>query len=168
MNNLSGKWALVTGASAGLGEQFALQLAEMGASLVLVARRKERLDKLAQSLREQYKVEVVVLAQDLSKHGAPANLFAATEGSGKPITVLINNAGLGVHKTFLDQTSHQLQEQIHVNILALTELTHLFGGAMSQRKEGYILNVASVAAFMPIPGYATYAATKAYVLSLSA
>lgn len=167
MNNLNGKWALVTGASAGLGEQFAIQLAQMGASLVLVARRADRLQKLATTLQDQYKVETRVLALDLLKAGAGENLFAATEQKGIPVSILINNAGFGVHKPLLDQTVQQTAEQIQVNITVLTELTHRFGMAMSTRHEGYILNVASVAAYMPIPGYAIYAATKAYVLSFS-
>jgi short-subunit dehydrogenase len=161
--DLRGVTALVTGASSGIGEAIARQLAGQGADLILTARRRDRLDTLAGALRETHKVRVDVVPLDLGTPGAAQELFLRTEGEGRPIDVLVNNAGFGVHERFADVAWDRTASQLQLNILSLTELTHRFVGAMIGRGRGWILNVASLGAYMPVPSYATYAARKAYV-----
>jgi hypothetical protein len=161
--DLRGRTALVTGASSGIGVSMARQLAAAGASLVITARRKDRLDALAKELREAHGTDVVTIALDLGKPDAPAALFEATEGAGKPIDVLVNNAGFGTQERFDRMPWAKAAEQIQLNVVSLTELTHRFLGAMLTRDRGHVLNVASIGAYMPVPWYATYAAGKAYV-----
>ena len=167
MNELKGKRALVTGASSGIGADFARQLAERGLNLVITARRQDRLIGLQSELIEQYGVEVEVLPTDLSEAGAGRALFDATEGAGKPIDVLLNNAGFGSQGAFVEIPWETMAQQIQLNILGLTELSWLFGRAMKERGSGWILNVASIGAYLPAPGYATYAAGKSYVRNFS-
>jgi hypothetical protein len=155
--------ALVTGASSGIGEAMARQLAGRGADVILTARRRERLDALAADLREAHGVRVDVVALDLGTPGAAEELFARTEGEGRPVDILVNNAGAGVHDRFADIGWDRTASQLQLNIVSLTELTHRFVRAMLARRRGWILNVASVGAYMPVPSYATYAAGKAYV-----
>jgi short-subunit dehydrogenase len=164
---LSGKTALVTGASSGMGHCFAEQLAAMGADLVICARRKERLDELAARIRESHGVEVLVIPVDLTEAGAAEKLFESTEGAGKPIEVLINNAGFAIFSPFVDIPWERTRQQIGLNVFALTELTWRFTGAMRGRGRGNILNVASFAGYTAVPNYATYAAGKAYVRNFS-
>jgi hypothetical protein len=151
--DLRGMTALVTGASSGIGAAMARQ----------VARRRERLDALAASLRDACGVRVDVVAVDLGAPGAAEELFARTEGEGRQVDVLVNNAGSGVHERFADIPWAQTASRLQLNVVALTELTHRFVRAMLDRRRGWILNVASVGAYMPVPSYATYAAGKAYV-----
>ena len=158
-----GLTALVTGASSGIGEAMARQLAEQGADVILTARRRERLDALAADLRDAHGVRVDVIPLDLGVPGAPAELFARTEGEGRRVDVLVNNAGFGVHERFTDIAWERTASQLQLNIVSLTELTHSFVRAMLERNRGWVLNVASVGAYMPVPSYATYAAGKAYV-----
>jgi uncharacterized protein len=161
--SLKGKWALVTGASSGIGVDFARQLAGLGASLVIVARRKDRLEALAAELRAANGVEVTVIDLDLSEASSAERLFAATEGAGRTIDILINNAGGGIHQTFLEIPLERTRQQIQVNLTSLVELTWRYARAMRQRGGGHILNVASIGAYTPSPFYATYSATKAFV-----
>jgi short-subunit dehydrogenase len=161
--NLKGKTAVVTGASSGLGTAFARQLSAMGASLVVTARRTDRLERLAAEIKAAGGAEVNVLPMDLQESDAPGRLFSATEGAGRPVEVLINNAGFATHGSFIKTPYEKLRGQIFLNMSALTELSHLFANAMAGRGSGYMLNVASYAGHMPIPYYAVYAATKAYV-----
>ena len=161
--SLSGQRALVTGASSGLGVSFARQLAAAGASLVITARRKDRLETLAEELRKKHAIEVLVIASDLGKPEAAKALFDATEGAGKTVDILINNAGFGTKQPFLEQTWDKTFEEMQLNLVSLTELTKRFGVAMTQRKRGAILNVASVGAYLPTPSMATYGAGKSYV-----
>jgi uncharacterized protein len=161
--DLRGKTALVTGASSGIGEAAAKQLAARGANLVLTARRAERLEALAAALRREHGVEVRVVPLDLGTPTAARELFAKTEGEGLSIDVLINNAGFGTQESFTDIPWSKTLEQIQLNVVSLTELTHLFVTAMLARGGGHVLNVASIGAYMPVPSYATYAAGKAYV-----
>lgn len=163
MKDLAGRTALVTGASSGIGERFARRLAERGARLVITARRTERLEKLAEELRAAHGVEVTVIALDLGTVDAAQKLFEQTEGAGIAIDVLINNAGFGTQEYFVEIPWEKTREQIQLNITSLTELTWRFSRAMLARKRGWILNVASIGAYMPVPCYATYAAGKAYV-----
>ncbi|MEW5853811.1 MAG: SDR family oxidoreductase [Myxococcota bacterium] len=161
--NLSQHTALVTGASSGLGEAFARRLAAMGADIIITARRKDRLETLAADLRTHHGVQVTVLPLDLSAPGAARELHAQTEGAGRRVDVLINNAGFGVQDRFVDIPWEKTAEQLQLNVVALTELTWLFARDMKARGRGYILNVSSIGAFLPSPFYATYSAGKAYV-----
>ena len=154
--------ALITGASAGLGVEFARQLSKRGHRLVLVARRKERLDALAGELGNARAVVI-----DLSVTGAVAELVANIEGAGEQVDILINNAGFGLRGHFAEQDAGRLRQMIDLNCGALTELCRAVLPQMIERRAGGILNVASTAAFQPGPGMAVYYATKAFVLSLS-
>jgi uncharacterized protein len=166
MDNIAGKWALVTGASSGFGIEFATLLAQRGANLVLVARRKEPMEHLADNLRRDLHIEVAVRAMDLSQRGAAAELKANLDRDGIQIDVLVNNAGYGLYGQFVDQPVERLREMLELNMLTVTELAHLFGGDMARRKSGHILFIASLLGYQATPGYAAYAASKAYVLLL--
>jgi short-subunit dehydrogenase len=161
--NLKGQTALVTGASSGIGVHFARQLAARGANLVITARRKELLDKLAADLQERHGVQVTCLPMDLARPDAAKQLFDQTEGAGKPIDILINNAGFATFGPFIDIPRKTINDVIDVNIRALTELTHRFSQVMHSRNRGHILNVSSGAGYVPVPFYAVYAAAKTYV-----
>jgi short-subunit dehydrogenase len=154
--------ALVTGASAGLGVEFARQLAKRGHRLVLVARRKERLDELAQELGNARSVTI-----DLSKSNAAARLMGDIEAKGETVDLLVNNAGFGLIGRFAELDAVREREMIDLNVGTLTDLCRAVAPTMIARKSGAILNVASTAAFQAGPGMAVYFATKAFVLSLS-
>jgi short-subunit dehydrogenase len=154
--------ALITGASAGLGEEFARQLSAKGHRLVLVARRKERLDELAAELGNARAVEL-----DLSQPGATALLMANIAKHGETVGLLVNNAGFGLAGRFAELDGLRQREMIDLNCGALTALAHAVLPGMIERKSGGILNVASTGAFQPGPGMAVYFATKAFVLSFS-
>ena len=154
---------LITGASAGLGVEFARQCAARGAPLALAARRRDRMEKLAAELGG----EVHVFAADLAKEGAAVSLIAELEAEGLSVGTLINNAGFGLGGKFADRPLGKFSEMIELNIRALTELCHLVLPAMRERGTGGILNVASTAAFQPGPNMAVYYASKAYVLSFT-
>lgn len=154
--------ALITGASAGLGVEFAHQLSKRGHRLVLVARRKERLDALAGELGNARPVSI-----DLSEAESAAKLMADVDAAGEQIDLLINNAGFGLRGYFTEQDPLRLRQMIDLNCGALTELCRAVLPQMIERRSGAILNVASTAAFQPGPGMAVYYATKAFVLSLS-
>jgi short-subunit dehydrogenase len=160
------QWALVTGASSGLGVEFAKALAKRGFNLVLTARRIEPMIVLAKDLRGRWNVDVVVEGLDLSEPQAPASLMSQLTRQGIDLQVLINNAGFGLFGPFLENETTRLRQMLEVDVLALTELSLLAGQSMKARREGHILLVASVAAFQPTPLYAAYGAAKAYVLSL--
>jgi len=154
--------ALVTGASAGLGVEFARQLSKRGHRLVLAARRKERLDKLAKELGNARAVAI-----DLSKANASAELMADLEAAGEQVEILVNNAGFGLIGRFAELDAKQQRQMIDLNVGTLTDLCRAVSPELIKRKSGAILNVASTAAFQPGPKMAVYFATKAYVLSLS-
>src|SRR5205823_2463767 len=154
--------ALVTGASAGLGVEFARQLSKRGHRLVLAARRKERLEELARELSNARAVAI-----DLSKANAAAKLLADVESAGEHVDVLINNAGFGLIGRFAELDAKRQRQMIDLNAGALTDLCRAVAPGMIERKSGAILNVASTAAFQPGPKMAVYFATKAFVLSLS-
>lgn len=158
----AGRRALVTGASAGIGQALALDLAAAGANLVLTARRVDRLEALAAHLRATYRVEVLVVAADLAQPEAPEQLYAATEGAGLSIDVLVNNAGFGYLGSFTASSAAWERKMVEVNCAAVVHLTHLFVPRMVARGSGYILVLASVAGFLPVPYMATYAATKVF------
>lgn len=162
-----GKTALITGASAGLGVEFANQLAARGANLILVARRKDRLQSVADAIKVMRKVDVTVIVADLAETGAAEKLFKSLARKKITVDVLINNAGFGTFGEFKNADAQKLSEQIQVNVLALVELTKLALPSMIKNNEGVILNVASTAAYQPVPYMAVYAATKAFVLSFT-
>jgi short-subunit dehydrogenase len=156
------KVALVTGASAGLGVEFARQLSERGHRLVLAARRKERLEGLAAELGKARAVAI-----DLSKKDAAAKLMADLEANGEEIDLLVNNAGFGLIGRFAKADAKRLRQMIDLNVGTLTDLCRAVAPRMIDRKSGGIINVASTAAFQPGPNMAVYFATKAFVLSLT-
>jgi short-subunit dehydrogenase len=157
-----GKWALVTGASAGIGEALAVELAQAGVHLVLTARRRERLEALASRLASQHSVQNRVLVADLTRPEAPAEIFAGTEGAGLPIEVLINNAGFGEYGEFLRSDPELQINMVQVNCTAVVHLSRLFLPRMVERRTGAMMIVASTAAYQPVPYLATYSATKAF------
>jgi short-subunit dehydrogenase len=165
--NYQGMTALVTGASVGLGEAFAKQLAAQGANLVLVARSEDKLNRLADALRQQAKVEVTVLRADLSSTESVDRLLAEVRSRGIGVDLLVNNAGLGLFENFIDTSLSLQMEQVNVNVLALVRLTHAFLPGMIAARRGGVINIASNAAFQPLAGADLYAASKAFVLFFS-
>ncbi|MBL8342168.1 MAG: SDR family NAD(P)-dependent oxidoreductase [Rubrivivax sp.] len=159
--------ALVSGASAGIGEALARRLAREGFDLVLVARRARKLQALAAALTAEFGVKAWVHAADLSAPGAAAALSAAMKRARRPIHLLVNNAGVLQVGEFKAQPPDRHRQLIELNVLALTQMLAHFVPPMVKRGRGQVLNVASIAAFQPVPMLATYAATKAYVLSLT-
>lgn len=156
------KVALITGASAGLGVEFARQLSASGHRLVLVARRKDRLEALAKELGNARAVAI-----DLARPGAAAKLMADLEKAGEEVELLVNNAGFGLFGKFATLDPGRLREMVDLNVGALTALCRAVAPRMIERRSGAILNVASTAAFQAGPGMAVYFATKAYVLSFT-
>lgn len=161
-----GQVALITGASAGLGEQFAHRFARDGHDVILVARNEARLNAIAERLRI-HKVRTFVVPFDLADPATPAKLFAEVERRGLEVDFLVNNAGFGTNGAFLDLDLARELEMVQVNCTALLELCHRFLKPMRARGRGRVLNIASTAAFQPGPFMATYFATKAFVASLS-
>ncbi|HSP78304.1 MAG TPA: SDR family oxidoreductase [Myxococcaceae bacterium] len=161
------KTALITGASSGIGLDFARLFAEGGYDVVLVARGQERLEALAKELGSQYGVGALALPADLSDPEAPGRLMERLRAEGRQVDVLVNNAGFASYGAFAGTELEEELRMIQVNITALTALTKAVLPGMLERKEGRILNVASTAAFQPGPLMAVYYATKAYVLSFS-
>jgi len=159
--------ALITGASSGIGEALARCFARGGHGLVLVARSGDKLKAQAQALASEFAVRVTVLPVDLSRPGAAAKLAASLKRRRIDIDVLVNNAGVLEHGAFVKTPARRHQELIDLNVSSLTAMLAQFVPAMVERRRGRILNVASIAAFQPVPMLATYAATKAYVLSLT-
>ncbi len=161
----SGRRALITGASSGLGIEFAELLAAQKINLVLAARRKEPMEKLAEDLRRRHGVDVLVEPIDLAVPGAAARLKDSLNERAIQIDILVNNAGYGLQGEFLKTPIERTTDMIQLNITALTELSYVFGRDMAARGSGEILLIASLLAFQPVPTYAAYAATKSYVLS---
>jgi hypothetical protein len=157
-----GKWALVTGASSGIGVALARELAAAGVNLILTARRVDRLQSVATELAAEFSIEVRVLPADLNQRAAAEELFAATEGAGLSVDILINNAGLGQYGRFLDGKLDQELSIVEVNCTSVVHLTRLFVPKMVERKQGWVLVLASTASFQPVPYMATYAASKAF------
>jgi uncharacterized protein len=162
------KTALITGASGGIGEEFAHQLARRGAKLVLVARRLEKLEELRVTLLERHPgLEIDIVPADLAMPGSAGGLADAVGVLGRHVDVLINNAGIGLHGKFDSQAPSANAAQVQLNCVTLVELSAHFLPAMTQAGSGLIINVASTAAFQPTPGMAVYGATKAFVLSFT-
>ncbi len=159
--DFQGKWALITGASAGIGVALARELARHGAKLILTARRKDRLDGLAAELAAKG-AEVHPVAADLNDPAAPQQIYDATEGAGIPVDVLICNAGLGQFGAFHSSPIEQELSQVRVNCEAVVHVARLFVPHMVERRRGWVLITASSASFQPLPYLSTYAATKAF------
>ncbi len=163
--NKYGKWALITGASSGIGAEFAMQLAALKFNLVLVARRKDKLDQLSADLIAKFNIETLVISLDLSKPDFLETIKQQT--NHLDIGLLINNAGFAITGSFLnDQLANQLS-LLDVNCKAPLILSHYFGNRMLSSGSGGIINIASTAAFLPLPFWSNYAASKAYLLSFS-
>jgi uncharacterized protein len=161
------KWALITGASQGIGYEFTRLFAKDGYNLVLVARDRTRLDEVASESRTLSSATVKVVAKDLAVPGAAREIFDELDGGEVPVSILVNNAGFGFQGRFAEHELQRDRDLIQVNITALVELTRLFLPAMIARHQGRILNVASTAAFQPGPFLAMYYASKAFVYSFS-
>lgn len=161
------KIALITGASGGIGYELSLIMAKENFDLVLVARSTEKLKDLKSKIESDLKVRVTVVTKDLSEISAPLELFNELKEKNITITHLINNAGVGELSPFEDSSWEKLSTMIDLNIRALTYLTHLFLPQIQKADEGHIMNVSSIAAFLPGPNMAVYYASKAYVQSFS-
>lgn len=159
--------ALITGASGGIGLELARIHASKGGNLVLVARSEGKLSALKQQLEKEFGIQAMVIAEDLSDPMSAQRIFERTQSEGVEIGVLINNAGFGGHGLFHQRDLEAEQGMMQVNMVSLTNLTHLYLKGMVGRNSGYILNVSSTASFIPGPLQAVYYATKAYVTSFS-
>lgn len=164
MGAWAGKWALVTGASAGIGVAFARELAAEGTHLVLTARRQDRLARLAEKLAANHKIKTEVLAADLRQAGEREQILAFTRQKGIEVDLLINNAGFGAYGEFVKMEPQRLLQMVEVNCGAMLHLSRLYLPEMTQRRRGDMLIVASTAGFQAVPYLATYAATKAFDL----
>ena len=164
MNRWQNRWAVITGASAGIGWALADQLAAQGAKLVLSARRRDRLEQLAQKLSANHSATVEIFPVDLAKPGAPAELFAFTQGKGIEADLLINNAGFGGYGEFQKVSLDWYRDMVQLNVAAVVELTHRYLAGMVERRRGDIMIVASTAAFQPVPYISCYASTKSFDL----
>jgi short-subunit dehydrogenase len=162
-----GKWALVTGASAGIGKAFAQELAAGGTNLVLTARRGERLEELARNLGSAHNIRTQVCVADLAQRDGPAQIFEFTRQTAIAVDLLINNAGFGAYGEFASVDLHRLLEMVQVNCSAVVHLTRLFLPGMIERRSGDVLIVASTASFQAVPYISTYAATKVFDLFLA-
>lgn len=162
---LQGKTALVTGASGGMGADFARELAARGAGLVLVARRADKLGELKAEITASAGVPVDVVAMDLEPRDAPPALYDAVKKQGRVIDIVVNNAGFGLYGKFGDVEWERERRMLDLDIMTLTHMTRLFLPDMLERHFGRILLVSSIGAFQPSPTYAAYSAAKSYVLS---
>lgn len=159
--------ALVTGASSGIGREIARNLGARKIDLILSARRKDRLDALAEELRQAHGIRVDVAAADLSRCDGPQQLYQAVRQLRTDVSILVNNAGFGLFGPVLAHTPEELSTLLQVNVAAPSVLTRLFAADMKAAGHGYILQLASIGAFQPSPLYAAYSAAKSYVLSFS-
>ena len=160
-------FAVVTGASSGIGEVFARKLAERGHDLVVVARRRARLEALAGQVRGEQGRRVEVVEADLATPAGRDAVWARTEALGEPVEALVNNAGFGLRGAFARLDRVRQLEMVQLNVTAVTDLAHRYVVPMIERRRGAIINVASIASFQPVPYLNVYAATKAYVLLFS-
>lgn len=168
MNDFKDKTALITGASSGLGEAYALALADKGARVILVARRADRLRQLSDRINAKHGVYAsTVIPMDLSSRDAATTLAKVIKGRGMQIDILVNNAGFGSTIEFIDESEQSISAELTVNVHTLVELTRSFLPSMVERKDGIVINIASTAAFQSLPYMAVYGATKAFVLSFT-
>jgi len=167
MNSFKGKYALITGASGGIGYEFVKLFAEDGSNLIIISRDEERLLNIKRKIENEHKVNVLVLAKDLSKREAPKEICNQLENENIPVDILVNNAGVGYHGSFSDTDLERQLKMIRLNVLSLVHLTGLLLPSMIKKGYGKILNVASIAGFHGIPLHSVYSATKAFVLTFS-
>ncbi|MFQ5865681.1 MAG: SDR family NAD(P)-dependent oxidoreductase [bacterium] len=167
MKSFHNKTVLITGASSGIGEAFARLLAAKGADLILTARSDKKLQELANELVENHGIKTKVFPADLSSPETPTKLFQQIQKAGWEVDVVINNAGFGKWGHFEAVDNATYQEMCNLNINAVVALTHLFLPGMLKKQDGGFINVASTAAFQPVPFFATYSATKSFVLNFS-
>lgn len=161
------EYALITGASSGIGLELAKIMAHEGHHLILVARRKELLDSLKQTLEAKHNISVVALGMDLSLPNQASALYQFCENQGLIVNCLVNNAGFGDYAPFELSKLDTYQKMLQLNVMALTELTALFLTGMRAQHSGQIMNVGSIAAFQPVPNFSVYAASKAYVMQFT-
>jgi short-subunit dehydrogenase len=166
-NQLADQWALITGASSGLGAEFARQLAARGMHLVLVARRQELMQELAGELHTKHGTRCEIISADLCDPAEPGRVLQHVKSKGITIQLLVNNAGFGVVGEVAQADVNRLLEMIRLNVSAVTELTYGVLPSMLQRGQGFILNVASLSAFQPVAYMGAYAASKSYILHFS-
>ncbi len=159
--------AIITGASQGIGAEYARVLAAQGHALLLIGRDELRLQSVSKEITQLHEVEISTQCLDLSLAGSAHQLFVAARDCGKPVDMLINNAGFGLYGEFVNMALPRIQEMLQLHINTIVESTRLFLPAMIERQTGTIINVSSVAGFLPIPYIAEYAATKAFLLSFS-
>jgi uncharacterized protein len=164
MNRWQGKWAVITGASAGIGTAIARDLAAGGTNLILTARRRDRLAGLSTELSDKHKIRTLVCVADLAQPEGPEQIFSFAEEKNISVDLLVNNAGFGAYGEFHKVAVERLVEMTQVNVSAVVHLTHLFLPGMIERRSGDILILASTAAFQAVPYISTYAATKAFDL----
>jgi short-subunit dehydrogenase len=167
MSNSKNAWALVTGASGGIGRDMSVLLAQRGYDLIVVARSQDKLNELASQLQAAHGIRVRVIAQDLGQAGSVAQLMNRIGTDVADIEVLINNAGFGLNGQFDQTPADRLTEMVQLNVTSLMDLTRAVLPSLKARGKGYIMNVASAVAFQPCPNFAVYGATKAFVLSFS-
>ncbi|MFN8344446.1 MAG: SDR family oxidoreductase [Spirosomataceae bacterium] len=167
MKQLKGKTALITGASSGIGEAFAVELASQECNLIITARSKAKLLQKAEALRREFGVKVAVYSGDLSLKETPQKLFDKIREDGLSVDLLVNNAGVGKWTNFLDEPLESYGAMLQLNINALVKLTYLFLPEMLKNKEGGVINIASTGAFQPCPYVAAYCASKSFVLHFS-
>jgi short-subunit dehydrogenase len=165
--DFEGTTVLITGASSGIGEAFARNLASKGVNLILTARSQDKLIRIADELRKKHPISVQVFPADLSRIDAPQQLIDQIRTSGSSVDVLINNAGFGKWAHFLAEDIDTYQRMLSLNINALVRLTYLCLPDMLSRGKGGVINVASTAAFQPVPYIAVYSASKSFVLNFT-
>ena len=157
----------MTGASSGIGVDFARELAKRGFDLIITARRQDRLDQVREAICRDFSAQVTVLVNDLSAPDGARRLYDEASSLDQPVTMLVNNAGFGQFGPLIGQTPEMIETMIQVNVMSLAILSRLFAADMKQRGGGYILNNASFSAIQPPPQYAVYSGTKAFVLAFS-
>lgn len=167
MFDYKGKTALITGASMGIGAVFARELAARGMNLILVARSTDKMNDLANELRQKYQVHIEVLALDLAIENAAEKVRVEVENRQMSVDLLVNNAGFGMHGNFHELDAQKEHQEAMLNVVTLLDLTHIYLPAMLTKKDGGVINISSTVAFQSVPLMATYAATKAFVLSFS-
>lgn len=167
MKTVKNKTVLITGASSGIGEAFAYELAKQGANLIITARSKDKLQELANKIRKDYNAEVTVLTGDLLLKETPQKLYDQIKQAGLSVDLLINNAGFGKWVNFLDESIEDYDKMLEININALVKLCHLVLPDMLKKGDCGIINVASTGALQPCPYVATYCASKSFVLNFS-
>ncbi len=167
MKTFKDKTVLITGASRGIGREFAKVLAPLGAHLILTARTESDLEVLAKELAKTHGTRTHVFTENLAEEAAPKRLFDSVKAKGLQVDCLINNAGFGWTGKSLECERDTYEKMLRVNVSALVELTHLFLPGMLEKRDGGIINIASTAAFQPVPHLSVYAATKAFVLSFT-